>query len=433
MSIFYEIAYAATNNRLCLFTGTGFSKSVTKNLAPTWKGLLESVCDLLDDPVAFKELLFTDEDKNQLNLEEIAQILAIELQKKGLSIHEETAKIIKKISLAGDNEQIRKFMVERSFRVLTTNYDKLVEKIIGEDECHSITPGLPIPRSKERVKVFHIHGSIDSPENMVITSDDYFKFLHGESYFSRKLSTILHENTIVILGYALGDTNLKSILSDYRGFSKNHIIGSNIILISRLEVEQHIKDYYSHCYGIRVIDNLEVEDFFESLNIQIPDAEDRAKRALINIKQVVLNGKTFTEKHLAIENSFFEIISSIGAVGLSINDPRVVKTLGSIIDVKTDLTNEHNAWAQYSHLANWLVYLGSILEISGTSIEDLYLASVKRSMEAMRKELYIGYSWQAYKSWSRGWDGITANNRILIKNHIEEKSNWPDALFVVNK
>lgn len=32
MSEIYEIAYAAANNRLCLFTGTGFSKALNDNI-----------------------------------------------------------------------------------------------------------------------------------------------------------------------------------------------------------------------------------------------------------------------------------------------------------------------------------------------------------------------------------------------------------------
>lgn len=144
---------------------------------------------------------------------------------------------------------------------------------MGFDACHSLTPGLPIPRSSARVKVYHVHGSIDSPENMVVTSDDYFKFIHSESYFSRKLSTVLHENTVVILGCSLGDANLKSIISDYKGFSKNHVIGSNIFLVSRSKVDQPVKDYYAHCYGIRVIDETECHDFFSKLSSEILNAE----------------------------------------------------------------------------------------------------------------------------------------------------------------
>ncbi len=433
MSAYYEIAYAAAANRLCFFTGTGFSKAVTGNSAPGWQGLLEQICELFNDPDSYKEALFPENGTNALNLEEVAQVLEIELQKLGKNLHAEVAELIEGISLDGDYKEIAKFMANRSFRVVTTNYDKLVEELAGEDDCHSLAPGLPIPRSQARVKVFHVHGSIEVPNKMVVTSDDYFKFLHGESYFSRKLSTILHENTVVVLGYSFGDTNLKSILSDYRGFSKNHIIGSNLFLVSRSPVSQHIKDYYSHCFGIRVLDSLEVEKFFGTLNEAIPEAESRAKRALKNIRAVALNGGSFKSDHLRIESSFFEILSSIGAIGLSINDQRVVDMLGRIISDKTELTGQHNAWDQYEHLARWLVHLGSILEIKGTSIEELYLKSVLRSMQTMRRELYIGYSWHAYKAWSGGWSSLIAINRLMIKQYIETNTSWPDALAVVNR
>ncbi|MGF1845311.1 SIR2 family protein [Vibrio clamense] len=431
MSEYFEIAYAAVSNRLCLFTGTGFSKSVTDNQAPSWQGLLESVCDEVAQGVSLKASLFPSNGKNPLSLEEAAQVISIELMKEDKSIHNEIAKLIKPIDLHGDNSPISDFLSSRSLRVVTTNYDKLVEKLSGESDCHSLTPGLPIPRSPSRIKVYHVHGSVDSPDNMVVTSDDYFKFINGTSYFSRKLSTVLHENTVVILGYSLGDTNLKAIISDYKGFSRSHVIGSNIFLVSRSSVDQPVKDYYSHCYGIRVIDDTSVHDFFSQLNDTIPSAEKCAESSLENIRKVVFQNAYFTKNFLRIENNFYEIISSIAAIGVSIDDARVVRALGQIIEKKIELTGENCAWEQYEHLARWLIYLASILELKGTSIEDVYLKATLTSMTTMRKELYTGYSWHAYKSWSYRWSGIIASNRSLIKKYIEEKSTWPDALSVV--
>lgn len=433
MSEYFEIAYAATSNRLCLFTGTGFSKSVSDSKAPSWQGLLESLCEPLDNGDDLKAGLFPDDGKNTLSLEEAAQVISIELQKVGKNIHEEIANIISSIDLAGDNTPIIEFLSKRSCRVVTTNYDKLVEEIVGNGECHSLTPGLPIPRSPSRVKVYHVHGSVDSPENMVVTSDDYFKFINGESYFSRKLSTVLHENTVVILGYSLGDTNLKSIISDYKGFSKNHVIGSNIFLVSRSKVDQPVKDYYAHCYGIRVMDETENHFFFNRLNAEIPSAEKCTESSVENIKKVVFEGMHFTKSFLSIENSFYEIVSSIAAIGVSINAPRVVTALGRIIEFKTELTHVNNAWEQYEHMARWLIYLASILDLKGTSIEKVFLHATLSSMNSMRRELYIGYSWHAYNSWNLRWSGIIASNRAMIRNHVVANTVWPDALQVVSR
>lgn len=431
MSEYFEIAYAAESRQLCLFTGTGFSKAVTNNDAPSWQELLESVCDLAPDPANLKVALFPADEKSVLSLDEAAQVIAIELSKVEKNIHEEIATRIRALSLKGDNSAIQDFLSKRSFKVITTNYDKLIETLSGDTDCQSLTPGLPIPRSQSRVKIYHVHGSIDSPENMVVTSDDYFRFINSESYFSRKLSTVLHENTVVILGYSLGDTNLKAIISDYKGFSRSHVIGSNIFLIARAKIDQHIKDYYAHCYGIRVLDQIEVHDFFKSLNAALPEAETRVAQSIDNIRKVIFENHNFKKDYLRIENTFFEIVSSLAAIGVSINDARVVKALGNIIQAKIELTQENGAWVQYEHLARWLAYLASILELKDTSIEQIYLDAALRSMTTMRQALYVGYSWHAYKSWSNRWPGIIASNRALIRKYIETNTAWPDALAVV--
>ncbi|EGR3203764.1 SIR2 family protein [Vibrio parahaemolyticus] len=433
MSEMFEIAYAAASNRICFFTGTGFSKAVTDKKAPSWQGLLEELIGLLPNAKETKAALFPEDGKNPLTLEESAQVIAIELSSIGLNIHTETAKLIESVELSGEIDPITEFMTKRSFRAVTTNYDKLLEKIANESDCHSIAPGLPIPRSISRAKIYHVHGSVDAPNNMVITSDDYFKFLNGESYFSRKLSTVLHENTVVILGYSLGDTNLKAIISDYKGFSKNHVVSSNIFLISRSSVAQQVKDYYSHCYGIRVLDNKDVIEFFAELNQQIPEAEKCVESSVSNIKKVLFENHSYKKEFLGLSNSFYEIIASLGAAGLSINDKNVVEAISKIIATKTELTHENNAWDQYVQLANWLIYIGSILDIKDTALETEYLKAVKRSMETMRRELYIGYSWHAYKAWNRGWATLTPSNRSLVRKFIEENSGYEDALSIVQK
>ena len=77
MTEFFEIAYAAVSNRLCLFTGTGFSKAITENEAPSWQALLESLCEKCEDPDTLKESLFPSSGKNPLSLEEAAQVIEL--------------------------------------------------------------------------------------------------------------------------------------------------------------------------------------------------------------------------------------------------------------------------------------------------------------------------------------------------------------------
>jgi SIR2-like domain len=433
MSNYFEIAYAAASGRLCLFTGTGFSKAVTANAAPSWQGLLESLCALLPVPsnTNLKTALFPIGAPNPLPLEEAAQVIDIELHKIGKSAHEEIASLIRGLALVGDNKPIVDFIDANIFEVVTTNYDKLFQQLASQASPQTITPGLPIPRSSAKIQVYHVHGSIDSPRNMVVTSDDYFRFLNSESYFAKKLSTILHENTVAILGYSLGDTNLKTILSDYKGFSRTNVIGGNIFLVSRSGVDQHIKDYYAHSFAIRVIDQTEVMDFFRQVNAALPDAVKCVDSSKTNIKKVLYENFSFTDNYLQVESSFFEVIASISAVGVSLNSAAVVKLVGAVIDKKIGFTNTYGAWPQYGHLATWLTYLASLIDFAGTEIQDTFLKATLRSMETMSKGQELGYSWQAYRTWYAGWPSLTPGNRNLVRNYIQANTKRADALELV--
>ena len=432
MSEYFEIAYAAAAKRLCLFTGTGFSKALSENNAPGWQDLLEAICDKHIDNASFKEALFPTEGKPSLQLDEAAQVIDIELSKTGKSIHDEIANLIGEINLSGTIPETEKFFKERSYRVVTTNYDKLAEDLAGTDS-QSLSPGRPVPRSNSRVKAFHVHGSIDVPRRMVVTADDYFTFLNSDSYFSRKLSTVLHENTVVILGYSLGDTNLKAILSDYRGFVRSHTVSNSIFLVSRSAVDQRIVDYYSNCYGIRVIQDTEVEEFFTKVNAKIEEAEDCLEKSVSNINKVLFDKHHFKEKYLHAESSFYQIVSAIGAIGVSLEEEAVVGTFADIIAKKKELTSKTGAWPQYVQLASWLTYLGSLIDVRGTSLEEIYLDSVKFSMEKMSKGMVLGYSWHAYKVWDARWSSLTADNRALVAKFIEANSGDPDAAEIVSR
>lgn len=432
MSEYFEIAYASVAKRLCFFTGTGFSKALSDGKIPGWQELLEEICDIHISKKGFKETLFPKEEPNPLSLEEAAQVIDIELARIDANIHEVIAEHIAKIQASKDTPHTSEFLRTSNFRVITTNYDKLLEEIAGAD-CQSLTPGLPIPRSNSRVKTFHVHGSIDVPDRMVVTSDDYFEFMNSDSYFSRKLSTVLHENTVVILGYSLGDANLKAILSDYKGFVQSHRVSNSIFLVSRGSVDQTIIDYYSNCYGIRVIDETEIEDFFELLNSTLTDAKSCVETSQVNIKKVLYTKHHFTDKFLRVENSFYEIVASIGAIGVSLDSKEVVQAFGKIVDTKRKLTREDGAWSQYVQLATWLTYLGTLVDVPGTSMERAYLKAVQYSMESSSKKQRLGYSWHAYGVWEGRWNSISAPNRKMITKFIKDNSHNLDALRITSK
>lgn len=123
---------------------------------------------------------------------------------------------------------------------------------------------------------------------------------------------------------------------------------------------------------------------------------------------------------------------SLSAIGVLITDQRALKMIEKIISDKIQLTGENSAWEQYVHLANWLIYLATIVEIKNTSLEDIFQKAISHSMINMSKELKFGYSWHAYKAWENKWPSIIVSNRIMIKNFVLENISTPDAVNIVN-
>jgi hypothetical protein len=436
MTAFFEIAYATASERLCLFTGTGFSKAVTAGTAPGWEGLLRSVCEGLPDADALAKSLFDSDPKNRLTLPEAAQIIAIERDKNALTdIHVAVANLIGSLSPSGDNSAISSFLAGKRIDVVTTNYDKLMEALVTDtNDCCSIAPGLPVPQTKAHIRICHVHGSIDSPPQMVVTSDDYFSFMNNESYFSRKLSTVLYEDTVVILGYSLGDSNLQTILSEYRGSSHDYTIGGSIFFVSRDPVDQHVKDYFEYCYGIRVLDSLEIPDFFKKVSDSMPEAIAILDQSQAAVRKVLDEGKHYLDSYISLRSSFSQIVAAVKAAGRSVNDPKLVTALGDVLSKKMELTAETGAWQQYDHLAEWLVYLGSVIDLNNSPIKDTFLQAVYYSMTTMSKKSSLGYSWQSYKTWAGQWFKMKAANRSLIKAYMEAHAPYnPDVMEVVRQ
>lgn len=429
-----EIAYYAKLSRICLFTGTGFSKAVSDNEAPSWKGLLEEACDLSVHSDELKHALFSDELQSPLSLEESAQVIALQLQSEGLLLHAEIASIIDEIDISDNIPNISQFARNNNFTAITTNYDNLLETIIGKDRCSSISPGSPVPKRETPSKVYHVHGSTLIPANMIITSDDYFNFMNEESYFSRKLSTLLHENTVIILGYSLNDTNLKRIISSYRSLAKKEATSSNIFFVAKRKVPQETRSLYRHCFGIRVIDETEVEDFFFKLNNKIGSLSASDIEEITDVsEQAILDPTSIDRDYLKFRDSFFELASSLSSLGFGINDQRIHKIFDHMISTKRELCLERDQWDQYPHLASWLVYVCQAFDIENTLLRETILSAVLWSMcHSSGNRNRLGYSWEAYDVWCHHWNSITLSNKHLIKDYILANTEFEAAVAIVN-
>lgn len=136
--------------------------------------------------------------------------------------------------------------------IITTNYDNFIEENLG----FSPLVGNDIILSNPYGSVYKIHGSIVSPESLVITNEDYENFNVGNELIKAQLVSLFIHNPIIFLGYGMNDDDIKSILEvifkyvtpnseeaklvqrnflliDYEEGSKNHVIEDYTITLQQ--------------------------------------------------------------------------------------------------------------------------------------------------------------------------------------------------------
>ena len=113
----------------------------------------------------------------------------------------------------------RHLLALRPQRVFTTNYDLLLEaaaREAGTKYAVLRTNALPTDGDEADLQIIKVHGDIAEPEQMVITSSNYYDFQHERRGLAGLLKAHLQYHASLFLGYGFGDPNLKMLLSDIR-------------------------------------------------------------------------------------------------------------------------------------------------------------------------------------------------------------------------
>ncbi|KIT15594.1 hypothetical protein jaqu_26910 [Jannaschia aquimarina] len=111
------------------------------------------------------------------------------------------------------SEETEAFCSIRPHAVITTNYDGLIEAILS-DYQPVLGSGLITAPFASVGEIFKIHGSVDKPSSLVLTSEDYDIFSAKRKYLTAKLLTFFAEHIVLFVGYSAEDPNIRRILED---------------------------------------------------------------------------------------------------------------------------------------------------------------------------------------------------------------------------
>lgn len=92
--------------------------------------------------------------------------------------------------------------------IITTNYDCMLEDVFGFKPLI----GNDILLSNPYGALYKIHGSVEAPDKIIITHEDYKKFNQKYELIRAQLLSLFIHNPIIFIGYNIGDDNIKQIL-----------------------------------------------------------------------------------------------------------------------------------------------------------------------------------------------------------------------------
>ena len=186
---------ALRDNTLVVFAGAGTSMSPPANL-PDFRGLANAVA--LGTGIAMSN----DEPEDRF---------LGRLRDAGVRVHDRASE---ELSKYGENPTelhrhlLRLFPEGGPLRIVTTNFDRLFEA--AADYVYTSTPrvfkapALPVARGVNGV--IHLHGSLDQPEDTVLTDTDFGRAYLTEGWARRFLVDLFNSFSVLFVGYSHHDT-----------------------------------------------------------------------------------------------------------------------------------------------------------------------------------------------------------------------------------
>ena len=103
---------------------------------------------------------------------------------------------------------LRLFLTPQSVRLVTTNFDNLFEQAADEilDTIPRTFTAPALPRGKNFSGIVHVHGSLDSPDEMVLTDSDFGVAYLTERWAGQFLVDLFQSFPILFVGYSHNDT-----------------------------------------------------------------------------------------------------------------------------------------------------------------------------------------------------------------------------------
>ena len=195
-----ELAELSLRNRLVHFVGAGVSSSAG---LPSWQSLLNEIAKSADLAPEIgsrlHELDVRDQAKilvDKISSERYFELLEVQLKRQHYSIlHGLIASL-------------------HPSEIVTTNYDQMLEMALGSEDRPSILPGNPVTENGRWL--LKLHGSLDNPDSIVLTRDDYLNLPQNSGALFGIVQAMLMTKHMLFTGYSLTDDSFHRVIHEVR-------------------------------------------------------------------------------------------------------------------------------------------------------------------------------------------------------------------------
>ncbi len=137
----------------------------------------------------------------------------------------------------------------------TTNFDVLIEDALTDihesrDIMNSNDSFISAAERRDNI-VYKLHGDINSPESIIILKDDYKAYNKTHNHFVTALKNEFATNSMLFLGYALGDPDIKNILTELNLDSATKV--THYIVLKKSESAKKQKYWIDELYKEGII------------------------------------------------------------------------------------------------------------------------------------------------------------------------------------
>lgn len=129
---------------------------------------------------------------------------------------------------------------------ITTNQDCLIEQTLEQLHVYHdvIISDLDIATKPASTKVFKLHGSMERPESIIFTEEQYRTYEQNHPLLHVKVKSIFAEHCVVFVGFSLTDANFKAIYGWVKDVLQSDYQRKAYAFVKEDDIDSYTKRYW---------------------------------------------------------------------------------------------------------------------------------------------------------------------------------------------